>query len=80
MFYTNFGALASILLILSMLGIAASEIVTMLRKSTITQSLSTVPISNKDALLDSKGAAFLFGYRFIDERDQVFNDPSVLQG
>ena len=52
MFYTNFGAFTSILLVLAMIGILISEITTMFAKNKIVQSVTSIPTRSKDNLLD----------------------------
>ena len=52
MFYTNFGAATSIMLILGMMGLLVSEVLTMVSKDTISLSTSTIPVDSKDEVLD----------------------------
>ena len=53
MFYTNFGAFASILLVLGMVGLATSELIKMFTIEELTLNTSTIPIGNKDKDLDN---------------------------
>ena len=79
MFYTNFGALSSILLILTMIGLFLSYLLTMLSKTSITSSITTTLSENKEQDLIDWGGLFLFGYRIIDENGDVFDDESYLK-
>ena len=80
MFYTNFGACTSILLVMTMIGILVSEITTMIDKTNIVQSVTSIPSSNKDNLLDEKGGLFLFGFRFVDDNGQLVSiDNSIVE-
>ena len=67
MFYTNFGACTSIVLVLGMIGIFISEMTTMVDKTKIIQTVTSIPTTRKDNLLDERGGLFLFGYRIVDE-------------
>lgn len=80
MFYTNFGAATSILLILGMLGLLLSEVLTMISLNKLFLTTSTIPVDSKDEVLDRKGALFLFGYRILDLEDNLYEDTSVLDG
>ena len=66
MFYTNFGAFSSILLILGMVGLFISYLFTMLARTDITSSITTVLSENKDSKLTERGGLFLFGYRLYN--------------
>ena len=80
MFYTNFGAATSILLILGMIGLLSSELVKMFSLTELTLRSATIPIEQKDRELDSQGALFMFGYRILDENGDLFEDNSILRG
>ena len=80
MFYTNFGAASSIVIIMTMLSVLGVELSTMLSKSNVTLATNTILTISKEPELQEKGGLFLFGYRFIDEDGQVFKDDSVVSG
>ena len=79
LFYTNLGACVSICLYLTMIGLFLGELMTMLSRSKIQNDATTILSKSKDILSETNGL-FLFGYRFIDsEKNEVFNDTSVLK-
>ena len=76
-FYTNFGALTSVILIVAMLGFATSFMLAMLADENPTVQQKTAFISEKDKELESSGGGFLFGFRILDsETGEDFLDLS----
>ena len=79
MFYTNFGACTSILLVLTMVGILANEITTMFEKNNIVQTVTSIPSNRREDGLE-QGGVFLFGYRFVSDTGQAVSiDSSVAE-
>ena len=66
MFYTNFGAATSIFIIVVMLILFVGELLVMLAKSKVTQSITSILTKNKDPTVAEAGGLFFFGYRFVD--------------
>ena len=65
-FYTNYGACASIVMVLIMLSFFASYLVRMLADTEITQSVDTKLISNKEIEFTANHT-FIFGFRVTDD-------------
>ena len=64
-----------------MLGILASEIVSMLSRTKIALTTNTVLIGNKEVELSNRGGVFLFGYRFYNqETNEIYNNTAALRG
>ena len=71
-FFTNFGAMTSLFIILGMISLMYSGIITMLAHTEIVQNTSNKLISQKPAVLETRGGTFMFGYRIIDAAGEVF--------
>ena len=65
-FYTNFGALTSCVLVITVFSFATSYLLSMLANENPKTQQKTAFIAEKDKLLESSGGKFLFGYRIID--------------
>ena len=65
-FYTNFGALTSCVLVITVFSFATSYILAMLADENPKTQQKTLFVAEKDKMLERGGGGFLFGYRIID--------------
>mmetsp|Transcript_33378 Transcript_33378/g.24128 ORF Transcript_33378/g.24128 Transcript_33378/m.24128 type:complete len:212 (+) Transcript_33378:75-710(+) len=81
-FFTNFGALTSLFVIIAMLALLLNEISKMTSMTDITSMQVTKLTSLKpdySANPNQLGTDFMFGFRFIDQQGNDFKDESILQ-
>ena len=76
-FYTNWGAMTSIFIIMLMLGFLVSSLLTMFADTNVTEVVTTKLIKNKDFQNLEEGN-FIFGFRVIDSNDQLFEQSDIL--
>ena len=72
-FYTNYGALASLILIILVLVYVYSDVAVMLQKTKLTQTQSTRISALRPDVVGTQ-VPFSFGYRILDSHGAIFND------
>ena len=68
------------MLILTMIGFLGQQLGLMLRNDNATTESVSRLIKEKDAELAKEGGVFMYGFRFIDENNEVFNRTDIIRG